>query len=102
MKIGNLYKIKYYWLLFPTYDIILDAARATHINTFGDLAANAAFYWSKKLSCQISVVPENSTVMLLEQQYDYYKVLTADGEVGWIKVRDDSEKSLILQHKGLI
>ena len=36
------------------------------------------------LKCNVSFIPQNSMFMLLEQDKEYYKVLSTDGQLGWI------------------
>ena len=91
MNIGGLYQIKkWFWLLYPTKDIaeasspadcwgyprLLDATTTT--------AAADARYWSKRFNCNVSFIPQNSMFMLLEQTDKVCKILTGNGECGWI------------------
>ena len=94
MEIGNLYQVKqYFWLLFPSKDIAVTAARtdaavapgsAAAASSASASAANWANYWSGQLSCNVSYISPNSLFMLLEQDGKYYKVLSTEGMVGWI------------------
>ena len=86
MKIGSLYEIKkWYWLLFPSKDIALVASAAAAVGTesAGDVASYAD-YWSREFNCNVSFVPQDSMFMLLEQDGKYCKILTTNGELGWI------------------
>jgi hypothetical protein len=86
MKIGSLYEIKkWYWLLFPSKDI----AAATSPRTCDTPSAEAtaggyADYWSREFNCNVLFIPQNSMFMLLEQDGKYCKILTTNGELGWI------------------
>ena len=79
MNIGGLYQIKkWFWLLYPTKDI-------------AEAAAADARYWSKRFNCNVSFIPQNSMFMLLEQTDKVCKILTTNGEIGWIIYPEDAE-----------
>jgi len=78
MNIGALYEIKKYsWLFYPTKEIAADAATDR-------CWPGAPAYWSSRLNCKVSFIPENSMFVLLEQDGKYCKVLSTNGELGWI------------------
>ena len=83
MEVGKLYKTKkYYWFLYPSQDIAeaaYDAAAAS-----ASTSDAAAVYWSKRLECNVSFIPQKSMFMLLEQSGKFCKVLSTEGMVGWI------------------
>ena len=90
MKIGKLYEFKYYfWLIYPSKDI---AAAAFTANPFGvsailvarTYAASYAEYWSKEFNCNVSYIEPNSIFCLLEQDGKCCKILSTNGELGWI------------------
>jgi len=92
MKIGGLYEIKkWFWLLFPSKDI---ASAAAALVACGGIAAGGrrtdaaavgcADYWSREFNCNVLFVPQDSMFMLLEQDGKYCKILTTNGELGWI------------------
>jgi len=94
MKIGGLYQLKkYYWLLYPSRDIATAAVVATVVAaaaaTVAIAAVNAA-YLSKRLNCNVSYI-EPSMFVLLEQDKEYCKLLTANGQLGWIIYPEDAE-----------
>ena len=77
MEVGKLYKTKkYYWFLYPSQDIAEAATPAAE--------AAVAVYWSKRLECNVSFIPQKSMFMLLEQSGKFCKVLSTEGMVGWI------------------
>jgi hypothetical protein len=102
MKIGSLYEIKkWYWLLFPSKDIavatahrrgapaaaavvVADELQRTHPRSAAAAAVSYADYWSREFNCNVSFVPQDSMFMLLEQDGNYCKILTTNGELGWI------------------
>jgi hypothetical protein len=103
MNIGSLYEIKkWYWLLFPSKDIAaaVDGAPAVGVAATGVqeaatmlaiTAAAATAYWSKRLNNNVSYIAQNSIFMLLEQDGKYCKILTTNGELGWIIYPKDAE-----------
>ena len=64
---------------------VVPAAAAT---TTADFAARTAAYWSKEYNCNVSYVFPNSIFCLLEKDGIYYKVITANGELGWFYLSD--------------
>jgi len=85
MNIGNLYEFKkYFWFLYPSKDI-----SAVHLTaTF--TGVQAADY-SKLLNGNIPYIFPNSLFLLLEQNGSFIRILTNNGEVGWIHIRWDQE-----------
>jgi hypothetical protein len=80
MNIGKLYQTKkFYWLLSPSKEI----AVAAYFEFRGPLTAAAANY-SKRVNCNVSYIFPNSVFVLLEQDGEFIKILTTNGEVGWI------------------
>jgi len=87
MNIGKLYQInKYYWLLYPSKDIA--AVAAPGAATAADSADSAAAVYSKRFNCNVSYISSNSIFCLLEQDGKFMKILTTNGEVGWIVLAD--------------
>jgi len=89
MNIGGLYQIKkWFWLLYPTKDIAEASSPVDCWGNVGDATAvavaTAARYWSKELNCNVSFISQNSMFMLLEQTDKVCKILTGNGECGWI------------------
>ena len=81
MEVGKLYKNKqYYWMLYRSED-------DTNIFrcTYTDLAV--AQFWSTRRQ-NIPYIPPNSFFLLLEQKDKYCKVLSPEGDVGWIHLAD--------------
>jgi hypothetical protein len=76
MEVGNLYRTKcLYWMLYSSedhIDIRLSAVSA-------DVSAR---YWSNLR--KISYIPPNSFFVLLEKKQKYCKVLSHEGNIGWI------------------
>jgi len=79
MEIGKLYKTKeFYWMLYRSEDEIDIALSA--------VTATCARYWNKK--CKASYIPPNSLFVFLEQKQKYCKVLSPEGNIGWIYLAD--------------
>ena len=88
MEVGKLYHInKFHWMLYPSRDIVIAAPWLAVLAAWDD-PAHAADYWSKQLNCNVSYIAKNSMFVLLERDGEYCKVLTANGELGWIYLGD--------------
>ena len=100
MKIGSLYQIKkWFWLLYPTKDIAEAAAAGVVAAPAPKAAALHARYYSTYFNCNVSFIPQNSMFMLLEQTDKVCKILTTNGEIGWIFYPEDAECSQVALRK---
>ena len=100
MNIGKLYQFKkYFWFLYPSKEIAVaaygDAAESDAAEgdaAEGDAtesdAALFAYYWSKEFNCNVSYISPNSIFCLLEKDGKLIKVLSTNGELGWIYLAD--------------
>jgi hypothetical protein len=92
MKIGKLYQIKkYFWMLYPSKEIV--AARGPGAACASEATpcpppASVADFWSKQFNCNVTFVSPNDIFCLLEQDGEYIKVLSTNGELGWIILAD--------------
>lgn len=93
MEVGKLYKTKqFYWMLYRSED---DA----DISRCAVEGANAALaqFWSARRQ-NLPCIPPNSLFVVLEQKWKRCKVLSVEGNVGWIYLadwyRDDIEEVL--------
>ena len=97
MNVGKLYQVKkYYWFLYPSKDIAVAsvfrgggggyAAAASFVCALAapDYAAN----YSKYFNCNVSYISPNSIFCLLEKDGEFIRILTTNGEVGWIYLTD--------------
>ena len=96
MNIGKLYQVKkYYWFLYPSKEIAVAsvfrdgeayAAAAGFVCALAapDYAAN----YSKYFNCNVSYISPNSIFVFLEQNEKVIKILSTNGEVGWIYLAD--------------
>jgi len=104
MNIGKLYQVKkYYWFLYPSKDVAAHVAtlRDPDFNVADSFAAipttapiatavvataATARYCSKYFNCNVNVsyISPKSIFVFLEQDEKVIKVLTTNGEVGWI------------------
>lgn len=88
MNVGKLFQAKkLYWLLYPSKDI----APQEHVTTAVHQAATAvsvASGWCKELNCNVSYIEPNSIFCLLEQDGNFMKILSNNGELGWIILAD--------------
>ena len=90
MNIGKLYQVKeYFWLLYPSKDIAaLVAADDTSDASDAVAAALDAAYYSNKYNCNVSYIEPNSIFVFLEQDGYYCKILSTNGELGWLYIID--------------
>jgi hypothetical protein len=88
MNIGSLYTVKkYYWLLFPAKKTACTPPPPAALATPAAWAADRVAYYSKRFKCNVSYISP-SIFCPLEKDGIYCKVLTANGEVGWIYLAD--------------
>ena len=95
MNSGKLHQIKKcYWLLYPSKDIASDNTLAVSPRlgmTAAVVCERTAADLSKEFNCNVSYISENSIFCLLEEDGQYLKVLTSNGELGWIIYQEDSK-----------
>ena len=85
MNIGKLYQVKkYFWLLFPSKEIAAATAKPTATAATAEVFA----YYSTYFNCNVSYISPNSIFCLLEKDGEFIKILTTNGEVGWIYLAD--------------
>ena len=84
MNIGSLYQInKFHWFLYPSKDIAA-AGRARAAALVATNTERWSAQLSKQFNCNVSFIAQNSMFVLLEQDGKYYKVLSTEGNIGWI------------------
>ena len=88
MNIGSLYQVKkYFWLLFPTKEIVISTvvedARDYLVSVHALGAADYAAWYSRKYNCNVSWFPPDSFVVCLEEDGKLKKFLTSEGLIGW-------------------
>jgi len=83
MKIGALYQTNSdYWYLYSSHAGATVVSNMYAITEFA--AKNETWYWSKVTNCNISYIKPNSVFVLLGYEANYWKILTAEGTIGWI------------------
>ena len=89
-NIGKMYQVKkWYWLLFPNKTLTSPShAGSGGAGISAALVDATAAYYSKEYNCNVSYVFPNSIFCLLEKDGIYYKVITANGELGWFYLSD--------------
>jgi hypothetical protein len=97
MNIGKLYQVKkFYWFLYPSKEIAvaaLDPHLVAVVNAHGAAHPTHAFaksfsaIYSERFNCNVSYI-EPSIFCLLEKDGDFIKILSTNGEVGWIYLTD--------------
>lgn len=91
-KIGSLYQVKDgYWLVFSSKEAAAHTAliykffASSDVRPVRHLAANSsAVYWNKRYNCNVSYISPNDIFVLLEINGINNKVLSCNGEIGWI------------------
>jgi hypothetical protein len=86
MNVGKLYQVQnLYWMIYPSKEA---AAAATHpaAAVLRTTAAAAACY-GPYFNCNVSYI-EPSIFCLLEKDGEFIRILTTNGEVGWIYLAD--------------
>jgi len=92
MQLGKMYLVKeLFWFLYPTKEVAEygRSAGAAARRREGQVANNAKLL-SESFNCNVSFVEENTCVVLLEVDDDYYKFLDCNGNIGWIICQDFS------------
>lgn len=89
MKIGALYQSNSdYWFLYSSHaeaTVVYSRAGSSSMYAINEFAAkNGTWYWSKLTKCNISYIKPNSVFVLLGYEANYWKILTAEGTIGWI------------------
>ena len=88
LQFGKMYLVKqYFWCLFPTKELAVEGdVRVTEAG-----ASREAKYFSEHYKCNVSVVEENTYVVLLEQDKNFcFKVFDSNGNIGWIRCTEFS------------
>jgi len=92
LKIKALYEIKgFFWLLYSEYSFLktMDVGRFVHASGDEEYTRMRAVQHSKHFKCNVSYVSPNSIFMLLDRDGVFLKILSADGQVGWIAYPED-------------
>ena len=96
LNVGKLYKIKkYFWYLYPSKETAaLARIEGFHADAGAARTATAATaHWSERFNCNVTFVSENSIFCLLEEDGKYLKILSTNGELGWMIYRNNEERN---------
>jgi hypothetical protein len=90
MKVGKLYQVtKYFWMVFPSKELIYKALHIVSLiylkENEADARATSQFY-NNRLNWKVSYIPPTDVFVSLQQDEQCRKILTANGEIGWIWV----------------
>ena len=92
MNVGKLYQFKKLcWMLYPSKEIAaLVAAPCYDLGTpaIAVAASTTAAYYSKEYNCNVSYIFPKSIFCFLEQNEKFIKILSTNGELGWINLAD--------------
>ena len=88
MNIGSLYQVKkYFWLLFPTKEIMITASPWPLFSSGTAASADDdAAWYSRKYNCNVTWFSPESFVFCLEEDGTLKKFLTSEGLIGWTQV----------------
>ncbi len=90
MKVGKLYQVtKYFWMVFPSKELIHKAIhKAVHITSltfpYEVEVQITVQYYNNRLNWKVSYIPPADVFVLLQRGVECHKILTANGEIGWI------------------
>ncbi len=88
MKIGKLYQFKEYgWYMYPSKEIA-NIAGTTRVLWYTDLGDSRRRRLSSLFNCEVICVGPRSMFVLLGYEANYWNILTADGQFGWISFFD--------------
>lgn len=87
MVIGGLYITKCFWLLYPSMEMAIEALPGPALPQRSAAAWWAAYY-NSKYNCNITIIPENTYLIILEEHEVLKKVLDYEGNIGWIEIDD--------------
>lgn len=98
MEIGKLYLFnQYYWILFP-YDNkpptkVISLMTILRVSDVLE-AEKYSYFFSEYFKCNVSFTVPSSLFMLLEQDGNFYKILSADEQIGWIYLDNEWMKDI--------
>ena len=83
MEVGNLYQSKnLYWLLYSSRDTAVRLG--ARLDRDQRAAARSAAFWSREFGCKVGYIEPKSVFMILEQDGIVCKILSTEGNIGWI------------------
>lgn len=101
MQIGELYKIKKIWFLYPNKELLQSkGARSVARANIPSFAIMESMGISKFFGCDIDCVFEDAILVVIEKDnqkvkglrkpknYAICKIITTNGQSGWIKIDD--------------
>jgi len=101
-KIGKVYQVKWWWwwLVFPNKEdgFMRQSHESVDLRStpppsgmgHGDALLSAAYY-RKYYGCNVTVVSPNDFVVLLETDGQGKKVLSCNGDIGWIWINKNDD-----------
>jgi hypothetical protein len=98
---GHLYEVyRYSWLSFRLKETLVkrlwepESWPPTRFND-AEGAANSASYWSHQYNCDVSYIPSDSSILCLEEDKNFRKFLTADGQIYWTWFEDEDRNDFV-------
>jgi hypothetical protein len=88
VNIGKIYRVKkYFWLLYSAKDgVAIEMARTSPAQ---DVVKSLAVLLSNRYSCNVTYFSPDSYIVFLEQDGEYYKILTEDSLIGWVLIDEN-------------
>ena len=91
-EIGKIYQTKgYYWMFYPSKEVIDIVLSSVKISVEGIFVAkdfataeSLSSFWKVRSNLNVSYLVPNSFFCLLEQKENAFKVLSTNGNLGWI------------------
>jgi len=86
VNIGKIYRVKkYFWLLYSAKD----GVGIEMVEIGEEIVKSLAVLLSNRYSCNVTYFSPDSYIVFLEQDGEYYKILTADGLIGWVLINEN-------------
>lgn len=85
-KAGRLYEVKQFcWMLYPTKEAAEDAQRVFRATGYSPRLhiSTVIKYWSKKLNCKVSYIPEKTLFHVVSQKKARVHIISPEG-CGWL------------------
>ena len=81
LRSGKFYNVKkYYWIFYPSKEVA-GRVRSPYRDYPPDTDVN---FWSRHLKRKIIFLSPGTIITPLEVGYTYFKVISTDGDIGWI------------------
>jgi hypothetical protein len=91
VNIGKIYRVKkYFWLLYSAKDGVAGVRQLDHVAQEA-VAKSLVVLLRNRYSCDVTYFSPDSYIVFLEQDGEYYKILTADGLIGRVLINENHD-----------